>query len=252
MFNLLKLIRNQKGQSIVETAYLLPLLIAVIYAGLEVANIYNNWTSFRNAARTGCAILSRGGSDTEIKDAIYENVGKIIRWGFVEFQAGNIEIFPAYGDPDRTITGKPVGVRIEYKVGFNLPLFANYVELADMSVGNIRKVNMRSLNDTEDEFSDAGHLIPIVIKQQTFKRGQSYLVRDEGATGNWGGMNLDNEAGAAGANDIRDWITNGYPGDIAVGDIRNTQPGFMKGPVLDGILSRIWEHITETWSDHPV
>ncbi|MEW5692041.1 MAG: hypothetical protein AB1765_01950, partial [Candidatus Hydrogenedentota bacterium] len=48
------------------------------------------------------------------------------------------------------------------------------------------------------------------------------------------------------------WITNGYLGDIAVGDIRNTQPGFMKGPVLDGILSRIWEHITETWSDHPV
>ena len=68
--------------------------------------------------------------------------------------------------------------------------------------------------------------------------------------GNWGSLAL----GCTGASCLQANLTNGYSGQLSVGDVVNTEPGATKGPVQKAINDRISNGLAAdpggTWSEH--
>jgi len=58
--------RNEKGQSMVEFALLLPILITILLAIIEFGFMFNAYLSLTNGAREGARLGSVGGNDAAI------------------------------------------------------------------------------------------------------------------------------------------------------------------------------------------
>jgi Flp pilus assembly protein TadG len=67
MMNILK---NEKGQSIVEFALLLPILILIIMAIIEFGLLLNTYLALNNASREGARIGIVGGTDAQIQNTV--------------------------------------------------------------------------------------------------------------------------------------------------------------------------------------
>ena len=85
----------------------------------------------------------------------------------------------------------------------------------------------------------------------TYTKGQSITLHGGGVgPGNWGSLAL----GCTGASCLQANLTNGYSGQLSVGDVVNTEPGATKGPVQKAINDRISNGLAAdpggTWSEH--
>lgn len=61
-----KLIKNRKGQALVEFALILPLLLLIILGIVEFGRIFGAALTVQHSAREGARLGVIGGSDTEI------------------------------------------------------------------------------------------------------------------------------------------------------------------------------------------
>ena len=60
-------IRNKKGQSVVEMALLLPVLLLILLGIIEFGRIYGAYMIISNAARDGARVGSVGGTYSQIQ-----------------------------------------------------------------------------------------------------------------------------------------------------------------------------------------
>ncbi len=67
-----KMIRNRRGQALVELALALPLIILLVMGTIEFGRIFHSYLLITNASREGARIAITGASDTEITDKINE------------------------------------------------------------------------------------------------------------------------------------------------------------------------------------
>lgn len=67
------LMKNRKGQSVVETAIILPLIILILMGIFDFGMMFNNYLIISNASREGARSAAVGSSDYQIK-TIVENV----------------------------------------------------------------------------------------------------------------------------------------------------------------------------------
>ena len=111
---------------------------------------------------------------------------------------------------------------------------------------------------------------PFGIPEEEFGTGEEYVLReappghqnedeeleegeedrDEEGAGNFGILAL----GDPGADTVRENIKEGYEGYLEIGDLVDTEPGFVSGPVRDGIehlLDECDEECEEDYSDCP-
>ncbi|HHU90922.1 MAG TPA: pilus assembly protein [Clostridiaceae bacterium] len=58
--------KNSKGQSLVETAIVLPILILIVMGIIEFGLLFNNYIIIANASREGARKAALGGTDSEI------------------------------------------------------------------------------------------------------------------------------------------------------------------------------------------
>ena len=73
-----RLIKNQRGAALLETAITLPLILLVSVAIFEFGRAYQTWQVLTNAAREGARVAIINGTTPEaIKDAVktYAEVG---------------------------------------------------------------------------------------------------------------------------------------------------------------------------------
>jgi Flp pilus assembly protein TadG len=63
-------LKNERGQSMVEFAVMLPLLILIVMAILEFGMIMNSYLAINNAAREGARLGIVGGTDDQIRSII--------------------------------------------------------------------------------------------------------------------------------------------------------------------------------------
>lgn len=68
-----KCLESKKGQSIVETALVLPILVLLLTGIIDFGFMFNNYLVVSNASREGARAAAVGASDVEIQDAV-ENV----------------------------------------------------------------------------------------------------------------------------------------------------------------------------------
>jgi Flp pilus assembly protein TadG len=66
----MKFIRNKKGQSIVEFALIIPILLIFVMAIIEFGFLFNAFITISNASREGARLGSLGGSDIEISNRV--------------------------------------------------------------------------------------------------------------------------------------------------------------------------------------
>jgi len=66
-----KWLGNEKGQSLVEFALVLPILVLILSGIVQFGSIYNDYIVLQNAAREGARAGVVGKSDTEISNIVY-------------------------------------------------------------------------------------------------------------------------------------------------------------------------------------
>lgn len=65
-----KLLKNKKGQAMVEMAIVIPILLIVLMGIFEFGRIFNSYLILTNASREGARSAALGDSDTEITQKI--------------------------------------------------------------------------------------------------------------------------------------------------------------------------------------
>lgn len=63
-------VKNQKGQSIVETALIMPVIILILAGIIDFGLIFNNYLIITNASREGARIAAAGISDSDVTDTV--------------------------------------------------------------------------------------------------------------------------------------------------------------------------------------
>jgi len=100
-----KLIKNSKGNSIVEFALILPLLVMMVFGIFQFGIAYNNWIALTHAAREGARLAAVGQYE---ESRVRESAPSVqIESIVVTGQEGNI------GDPVTvTVTGFVLNLEI--------------------------------------------------------------------------------------------------------------------------------------------
>lgn len=66
----MKFFRNEKGQSLVEFALVIPLLLLILMAIIEFGFLFNSYLVISNASREGARLASLGGSDYSVEERV--------------------------------------------------------------------------------------------------------------------------------------------------------------------------------------
>ena len=109
--------KNLKGQSLVETAIVLPILILIVMGIIELGLLLNNYIIIANASREGARKAALGGTDSEIVQVI-ENMTTTLKLSNM-----NISIFPSYSLIKH---GTQVKVEVVYKAGLITPVIGKF------------------------------------------------------------------------------------------------------------------------------
>lgn len=115
-----KNIFNNKGQSLVETALVLPILLLLIFGIIEFGRIFNAYIIISNASREGARYAAVGKTDAEVRTAVLNRTSSLGDGDADDDNDVDIDITPAVTPPDRRTQGEGVDVTVAH----DLPLIA--------------------------------------------------------------------------------------------------------------------------------
>lgn len=72
-----KKIRNNRGQSIVELAMILPIIIILLFGIFEFGRVFNAHMVIANASRQGARVGSVGATVTEVESTVRTNASSL-------------------------------------------------------------------------------------------------------------------------------------------------------------------------------
>lgn len=105
--------KNEKGQSLVEFAILIPVLILILMAIIEFGFMFNAYITISNASREGARLGSLGGTDGEIAARVIEAAPNL--------DSARITVSVTPGFRDR---GDMVIVQVEYDYEIITPIMS--------------------------------------------------------------------------------------------------------------------------------
>lgn len=108
---------NEKGQSLVEFALLLPILLLLLLGIIQFGIIFNGQITVTSAAREGARLAAVGADDEQVKDRVEEAAVALL----LNIDRDEVNINRAV-DGDE---GK-LSVRVNGKVDIIMPLFGIY------------------------------------------------------------------------------------------------------------------------------
>lgn len=107
-------LKNKKGQSLVEMALVLPVLLLILTGILDFGFLFNNYLIVSNASREGARSAAVGSTDTEIKNKVNTVAGTL------DSSRLTVTISP---DQRRT-RGDSVTITVAYKYKLITPIIA--------------------------------------------------------------------------------------------------------------------------------
>ncbi|NLE24461.1 MAG: pilus assembly protein [Clostridiaceae bacterium] len=130
---MLKLKKNTKGQSLVETAIILPIVILIIMGIIEFGLIFNNYILITNASREGARKAALGGTDSEIIQVV-ENMTTTLKLSNM-----TISISPSFSSRRH---GTQAKVEVVYRADFITPIIGKFFpgEEARLTATSIMRV----------------------------------------------------------------------------------------------------------------
>lgn len=112
-----KFIKNQKGQALVEMAFVLPILLMLVFGITEFGRIFGAELILSNSAREGARYAAVGATDTEV-------VTKIINTASIlDNTKLFISITPSESNRKR---GESVKIKVQYPVEIYAPIISNF------------------------------------------------------------------------------------------------------------------------------
>lgn len=114
----MKIIKNEKGQSLVEFAILLPFILLILLGILEFGIILNSYLTIHNAAREGARLGIVGGSNMEIENLIVEISPNLDAENII------VNITPTEGSRK---FGGTLTVEVEYNYQVTIPIISNII-----------------------------------------------------------------------------------------------------------------------------
>jgi Flp pilus assembly protein TadG len=114
-----KLLKNRKGQSLVETALVLPVLILILAAIIDFGIMFNNYLLIGNAAREGARSAAIGSTDAQITAKVNQVAS------LLDSTKLTIVISPN-GTTGRT-SGNPVTVTVKYTYSMITPVIGDII-----------------------------------------------------------------------------------------------------------------------------
>lgn len=109
---------NKKGQSIVEMALILPIIIMLFMGMIEFSRIFGSYLLVTHASREGARLASIGKTDAEIQANVSSKVNML--------NVSNLQIIMTPDDSSR-ITGDDVKVSVKYKLQIYAPVISSIV-----------------------------------------------------------------------------------------------------------------------------
>lgn len=120
----MKLLKNQKGQSLMEFAIILPLILLIIMGIAQFGMMFNSFLAVQNATREGARLGIVGGTNVEIKDRILSTSPNL--------KESNLTIHVTPSQETRK-SGDPLTVHIVYNYPLTVPIinkmFGNAIQL---------------------------------------------------------------------------------------------------------------------------
>lgn len=109
---------NKKGQSMVELALILPIIIFLFMGMVEFSRIFGSYLLVAHASREGARMASIGRTDEEVRTNVTNKVNIL---NVSELQ---IQFTP---EDDARITGEDVRVCVKYKLQIYAPVISSIV-----------------------------------------------------------------------------------------------------------------------------
>ena len=101
----MRLFRQRKGQSLVETAIVLPLVLLLLMAIIDFGFLFNNYIVISNASREAARKGSLGGTDAEIVQLVQNYTSTL------DSSRLSIDIYPAQS---QRFHGSEIKVTVRY------------------------------------------------------------------------------------------------------------------------------------------
>jgi Flp pilus assembly protein TadG len=109
---------NKKGQSMVEMALILPLIIMLFMGMVEFSRIFGSYLLITHASREGARMASIGRTDEEVRTNVTNKVNIL--------NVSELQIIFTPEDDSR-ITGEDVRVCVKYKLQIYAPVISSIV-----------------------------------------------------------------------------------------------------------------------------
>jgi len=109
---------NKKGQSMVEMALILPIIIILFMGMVEFSRIFGSYLLVTHASREGARLAAIGKTDAEIQTNVTGKVNIL--------DVSDLQIIITPGDGAR-VTGEDVRVCVKYKLELYTPLITSFI-----------------------------------------------------------------------------------------------------------------------------
>ncbi|MGE5329037.1 MAG: TadE family protein [Deltaproteobacteria bacterium] len=113
-----KIIKNCKGQALVEMALVLPIFLMLIMGMIEFGRIFNAYLIVTNASREGARIAVVGGTDTDVDNSITNTTNTLRQ------EALTINVTPTQSSRNR---GAQVTVTVHYNLEMICPIISSII-----------------------------------------------------------------------------------------------------------------------------
>ncbi len=109
---------NKKGQSMVELALILPIIIFLFMGMVEFSRIFGSYLLVTHASREGARLASIGKTDAEIQANVTGKVSIL--------NVSDLQVIMTPDDSSR-VTGDDVKVTVKYKLQIYAPVISSIV-----------------------------------------------------------------------------------------------------------------------------
>lgn len=108
-----KLLRNKKGQAMVEIAIIIPILLIILMAIFEFGRIFNAYLIITHASREGARSAALGSDDIQITQTVNNSIT------YLDTSKLTISISPSQSSRNR---GTNVTVNLQYDLDIIVPI----------------------------------------------------------------------------------------------------------------------------------
>lgn len=115
-----KFLRRENGQSLVELALILPIIVLLLFGTVEFGRVFYSYITVTSAVREGVRQAAVGKTDAEIEARIREAV----TLAEADTRLQILSITPTEGNRP---TGVPVKVEIRYDMPLIVPLIGDFL-----------------------------------------------------------------------------------------------------------------------------